>query len=115
MSNNRFVLSDTDDALSSTPSAVFEVLQHPLRREVIRSLTEHDCPIELPELAESMFIDETASNDDMRQTVIELHHNHLPRLMDYGFIVYDAETNTVERTCDISALETSLPFDSRHS
>ncbi|WP_049970628.1 DUF7344 domain-containing protein [Haladaptatus cibarius] len=115
MNDNRFVLSDTDGALSSTPSAVFEALHHPLRREVVRYLTEHECPISLTELVESMFVSEMASGDDRRRTGIDLHHNHLPKLMDYGFIVYDTETNIIERTCDISALEQSLSLASRHS
>ncbi|SIR08588.1 hypothetical protein SAMN05421858_1365 [Haladaptatus litoreus] len=114
MSNNKVVLSDTD-ALSSTPSAVFEALQHPLRREVVCYLTVHECPISLAEMVESMFVCEKASSDDRRRTGIDLHHNHLPKLMDYGFIVYDTETNTVERTCDISVLEKSLSLASRHS
>ncbi|WP_435153756.1 DUF7344 domain-containing protein [Haladaptatus sp. DFWS20] len=115
MNEKRFVPSNTDDTLSSTPSAVFDALHHPLRREVVRYFLNHECPVSLSELVEFGSTRETVSDENQRRLAIELHHNHLPKLTDYGFIVYDAQENTVERTLDSSALETSLNLVSRHS
>ncbi len=94
----------------ATPSSseLLSLLQNRLRRTVIEYLSVHDPPIPLAELVTVLAEDTTVTTGNRRQLVIELHHNHLPRLSDCGIISYDVETSTVERAFDDPAIEASL-------
>ncbi len=90
-----------------SPSELFSLLEHQHRRLALRYLLDHNCPVSLDAIATYLVEHEDVSADDRRRLSVELHHNHLPRLADYGCLRYDVETNTVEQVFDDRAYETS--------
>lgn len=84
-------------------STVFDALQRPERRIVISFLHGSDVDvIELDELGAHV----STQMPDTGETPVRsmLHHHHLPKLADCGFIDYD-RTNLVIRPCpDIDEL-----------
>lgn len=86
-----------EDAVSDNRSVdtVFDVLAHQRRRYVLAFLAEDDRSIAVADLAEDIAIRE---NDGMptgipKETIqaisTSLHHRHLPKLADAGFVEYD--------------------------
>ena len=74
----------------------FALSSHPLRREAIRWLAEHDGSIALDDLATSLATDDSLSAvTDPIRTRVELHHIHLPKLQEYGLVTYDHENLTI--------------------
>lgn len=85
------------DAVSDDRSVdtVFDVLAHQRRRYVLAFLADDDRSIAVADLAEDIAVRE---NDGMlaeipKETIqsisTSLHHRHLPKLVDAGFIEYD--------------------------
>ena len=75
----------------------FALASHPIRREAIRWLAEHDGSIALDDLATSLTADDSLSDaTDPTRIRVELHHIHLPKLQEYGLLAYDHENLTIE-------------------
>jgi|GEM_PF-539049 len=76
----------------SDPDAALDALADRRRRSVVERVARVDEPIELDDLA-----DRVADSDDDRDDVaIDLHHRHLPKLDDAGFLTYDAEDRRID-------------------
>lgn len=74
-------------------NAVFSALSHPMRRRVLATI--HDPPSQVSGGFEP---EDFLRRDGPRERpMVELHHNHLPRLDSEGFVDWDDETNTVTR------------------
>ena len=94
-----------------------DLLSHPLRRRVLLELPNHDNPVRLSVLADSIRSseiseeggstrhDDTADSDAVK---IELHHNHLPKLAAAGWIEYDSETRTIRYESRIETIRSAL-------
>lgn len=100
MVSNTRPIDDTDDTHVPSPSKLFSLLEQQHRRLALRYLLDHNCPVSLDAIATYLIEHEDVSADDRRRLSVELHHNHLPRLADYGCLRYDVETNTVEQVFD---------------
>lgn len=74
---------------------IIRLLTDSTNRAVLTVLTESSHKLSVTEIAEQL-----ASEDegDIKQTVISLHHNYLPRLDEGGLIEYDRDENIV--TCE---------------
>ncbi|PSP82799.1 hypothetical protein BRC96_11405 [Halobacteriales archaeon QS_6_64_34] len=93
----------------------YGLLNHPLRHRVLLELPNHDNPVRLPVLADSIRSseiggnatphDDTADSEAMR---IELHHNHLPKLAAAGWVEYDSETRTIRYESRIETIQSAL-------
>jgi len=74
---------------------VFSVLANDQRRVALQMLADTDEPIlDLDSLVEQVsgrLHSEDPSMDQYRRTRIALHHNHLPKLDEYGMVVYDPD------------------------
>lgn len=67
---------------------VFEALANEQRRNLLFTLVEHE---------ESIHIDSPPDGFDGGQgAAVERRHVHLPKLVDYGFIEWDPQTNVIE-------------------
>ena len=76
----------------ATLDRMFDTLSHPLRRRVLmfayRNATRDDgLPVERIEI----------EGDDVEQLANELHHIHLPKLDDGGYIEWDRDSNSIRR------------------
>ncbi len=108
MVTNQHSIGRSNETGTPSSSELFAILEHRFRRTVLEYLSVHDPPISLAELVTVVAEDKTVPESNHRQLVIELHHNHLPRLSDYGLISYDFETNTVEQGFDDPTVEAVL-------
>lgn len=94
----------TQTADAQSLDTVFALLRDRRRRYLVSSLSGRESPASLTELATAVAASEDdAERDEVATERIEavaaaLHHNHLPKLADAGFIAYDAETKTVTPT-----------------
>lgn len=68
------------------------VLSDPLRRCVLRTVVEHDEPIELDTLGTETIMEV----EEWKAHQIALYHIHLPKLDDHGLIQWDREDRIIE-------------------
>ncbi|EFW91920.1 hypothetical protein ZOD2009_10595 [Haladaptatus paucihalophilus DX253] len=84
-------------------SNVFDALQRPERRTVLSFLHECDADtIELDELGAHVSSRLTGTDETLVRSM--LHHHHLPKLADYGFIDYDRTTLVIRPCADVDEL-----------
>lgn len=94
---------------------IFEALGHPYRRQLLFALTEHAAPVPARDP-----YDIVSTDADPDVLTLQLHHTHLPKLDNLGFIDWDRPAETVTRGprfTDIEPLlsllskrEASLPY-----
>lgn len=82
-----------------------ELLADERRREVLRCLGDiPEGETTVDDLARRMHRSEIGNGDrgrmDRSQVVIGLHHEHLPKLEEHGFVEFDHERGTVRYTLD---------------
>ena len=74
-------------------NTMFDVLRHGIRRHILVELADHN-PRTEAEFETEEFV-AAAGNPDSPET--QLHHIHLPKLADSGFINWDSQTETITR------------------
>lgn len=62
------------------------------RRKLLRALLVHN-----PQDDESVAIAADESEIEELERLIEMQHVHLPKLKEYGFIIWDEDTNEVSK------------------
>lgn len=75
----------------TTLRTTFEVLSNPLRRRVLTRINE---PGDRAEVTLEAFAEPSEDRARIRST---LHHLHLPKLEQHGFVDWDRETGTITR------------------
>lgn len=95
----------TDD-LPAT--AIFSLLADDRRRGVLHYLTQHVGAVSLGELAEQLAVHENdPTYDNYERVLTDLHHSHLPKLVDADLVHYDVDAETI-RPGD--AIESVRPY-----
>lgn len=97
--------TSADDCLD----AVFEALSHPHRRHILLALTGDSSAVVIQDPFDIVITDV-----DPDTLVIQLHHNHLPKLDDFGFIDWDQESETVTRGDRFGDIEPLLELLDQH-
>ena len=95
----------------TTLDELFEVLSKPPRRRILSALADTDSR------EEAEFVPEEFTSDGRREDVLmKLHHIHLPKLDEPGFIEWSPDSKTVERgpRFDEIAPVVELLIDHRH-
>lgn len=85
-------LLDLVDGPSLSMDDRLELLSDPHRRCVLEQLERTADPIDVDELAKRVA---ARVDGGRRETRLVLHHNHLPKLDDYGVVDYDRTAGTV--------------------
>lgn len=67
---------------------VLSALCHPIRRSVLAKLAR-DGSVTRRTLAETVAADGAVDEADVDRVEVSLHHNHLPKLADEGYLDYD--------------------------
>jgi hypothetical protein len=101
---------DQHPAGGNSLNTLFEVLSHSVRRKILVELADHNPRTEAEFETEEFVAD--AGNPDSSE--IELHHIHLPKLADSGFINWDSETETITRGPRFSEIEPLLVVIDNH-
>ncbi|WP_224333168.1 DUF7344 domain-containing protein [Haloprofundus halobius] len=95
------------ESLPCTVEELFEAFGNPVRRWTLSHL--HSTPrkaVSTDELAERCAEAENTA-DDPERLAFALHHTHLPKLDDVGFLDYDPDAGTV-RGPDADVVEASV-------
>lgn len=71
----------------------FDVLSHPFRRRILTRLHDHN-PRDEAEFSADELADDA---DEVDRLVLEIHHRHLPKLAEKGFIDWDREADVITR------------------
>ncbi|KDS90139.1 hypothetical protein FK85_21410 [Halorubrum saccharovorum] len=93
---------------------VLDVCNHKHRRIVLATLANREQPIPIKDLTNAIIEHNhhtpptEADNETVTQVRINLHHVHLPKLAEAGFIQYDPERKAVESTPQIGREESHL-------
>lgn len=83
---------------------VFEALGHRIRRNALAALADTESSLALADLAaetvarEQGDTIEALSDDLVSKRRHQLHHTHIPKLADLGFVEYDHERRVVTST-----------------
>lgn len=91
--------SDSPHAILETDHA-FEALAHPRRRYLLYTLDEAT-EWTLQELAEKVAAwendvpESTLYDDEVERVYVSLYHNHVPKLVADGIVVFDEPTETI--------------------
>ena len=94
------VLVTTDLAALSIDEEL-QLLSHDRRRRAIEYVEAAPGPVDIDELAAHVAAEtaekteEELTEDEKRRMLIELHHNHLPKLADHGILTYDQASGTI--------------------
>ncbi|GAA0520473.1 hypothetical protein SAMN04488066_12617 [Halorubrum aquaticum] len=101
---------------------VLDVCNHKHRRIVLATLADQEQPISINDLTNAIIKynhhtpPTEAADETVTEVQISLHHLHLPKLAEAGFIRYDLERQVVESTPQLdreeSDLSTILAMDS---
>ena len=89
------VTTMTDQIETSTEvlDEIFDALSHPYRRRILTRLHDHN-----PRDESSFSTDSVADDtDDEDRLLLEIHHQHLPKLAEAGFVDWDREEKVVRR------------------
>ncbi|WP_433626524.1 winged helix-turn-helix domain-containing protein [Halomicrococcus sp. NG-SE-24] len=91
------------------PSVLFSTLASPRRRHVLRQLLERDASVSLTRLARNV----AASEDDVERVYAELHHRHVPKLVDAGLVTREQGGDAVTLTDGGGVVEPYLELATR--
>ena len=93
---------------------VLDVCEHPHRRVVLATLTETHQSVPMNNLANAIVEHDRSSppTDGSGETLTrirtDLHHVHLPKLEEAGYVEYDSEHQLVEPTAQCGGGEPGL-------
>ncbi|RBI63395.1 ArsR family transcriptional regulator [halophilic archaeon] len=100
---------NSDLAETPAPSVLFSTLASPRRRHVLRRLLERDASVSLTQLARNV----AASEDDVERVYAELHHRHVPKLVDAGLVTCERGGDAVTLTDGGDVVEPYLELATR--
>jgi hypothetical protein len=76
---------------------LFEIFSHEHRRRVLVALADHNPQDEDEIVSASIAGENEASDEALEHLRTELHHTHLPKLAEAGFVDWDSDADTVTR------------------
>ena len=93
----------------SSFDAILDSLAHIQRRKLLVALLTHN-----PQDDESVVIDANESEAEELTRLLQMTHNHLPKLEDYGFITWNRETNEVSKGPNFEEIRPILELLQNH-
>lgn len=91
---------NTGEKHELTDDERFTLLAHEQRRMVLEVLTNGSTPMDLDVLSTEIAVrkgdDDGTDAESIRRVTISLHHQHLPKMAEWGIVEYDPTTKSVE-------------------
>lgn len=90
---------------------LLEILAHRRRRYALQCLRDYDTPLLLADLADEVAVREydaplTAIDaENVNRIYVSLYHTHVPKLVDYGYVQFDQERDSVSLADDRESFE----------
>jgi len=78
---------------TDTLDELFDALSHPYRRRILTRLRKRN-PREEADFSAAELADDA---DEIDRLVLEIHHQHLPKLAEAGFLDWDREEDVITR------------------
>jgi hypothetical protein len=95
---------------------VFEALSHCIRRRLLLALLTNTSPVSDPADAVTNGRGPGVVLDRQEGAVdVALHHNHLPKLAEYGYITRNSDSGSISRGEQWSEIEPFLRLLNEHS
>ncbi|MGQ3722646.1 MULTISPECIES: DUF7344 domain-containing protein [Natrialba] len=122
---NQFPFIDRQRSSSSDESRIDElllILSHHRRRDVLYYLSEHELA-SIESLATKITAHELdcsssdVTPDDRKPVLIDLYHNHLPKLTNSGLIEYDRRSGAIKWSLESSHIHSLLEqcYETEHA
>lgn len=114
-------IAEGGESESTLPlNTVFRVLAHPRRRRILYYLKTCNYPVPLKELIDQVAIQESDTHigyipaEVYEQVAVDLYHNQLPKLAEWGVIDYNREVNLVAVADTLRPLDEYLHIAKQH-
>ncbi|MDS0473702.1 transcriptional regulator [Natrinema sp. 1APR25-10V2] len=89
---------------------IFDALSDVKRRRILVHMLSHN-----PEDDSKLYIvDDGASDEELRQLLVEMEHTHLPKLEEYGFIDWDKDKGKVTKGPNYDVIKPILELMLNH-
>lgn len=88
---------------------MFDALGDVQRRKLLVALLEHN-----PQDDSSVISRDSESDERARRRVVEMRHNHLPKLEEYGFVEWDQESHEVVKGANFDEIRPLLELLDQH-
>lgn len=99
---------DELSALNHVPlTDALDALAHSQRRKLLFSLLDHNPQTDSP-------IPAANSEDETNTRIVKMHHVHLPKLVDYGFVCWNQETHEVTKGPNFGKIRSLLELLADH-
>ncbi|MFP8958825.1 hypothetical protein ACLI4Y_19145 (plasmid) [Natrialbaceae archaeon A-CW3] len=116
MTTNSSTEQDGSSAYSDglAHDSVFTLLSHHRRRTVLDSLLAQDRAVTLRDLRNEIVEREQGTEiteldkEQAKQTMVSLHHVHIPKLVEADIVTYDQDRKIVEPTEKLEQMESFL-------
>lgn len=87
-----------------------DALAHVQRRKLLVALTDHN-----PQDDSPVVIDDSEGEVEALERLTTMHHVHLPKLVEYGFVEWDEEHNEVSKGPDFDEIRPLLELLDDHA
>jgi predicted transcriptional regulator len=105
-------MTDRNAMVGPDLDTTLDVLANKYRRRVLVALLDHDPQSDYDS---QILNDITLGAEDLEALMIRMHHSHLPKLEEAGFIEWNQETNTVEKGPQFEEIRPLLRLMENHA
>jgi hypothetical protein len=97
-------------ASTQTIDRCFDALSDRQRRRVLVTLLDHN-----PQTVDFRASDDSISDEVPDELALQMHHVHLPKLADMGYVEWDRTADSIERGAKFEELRPLLELLDEHS
>lgn len=99
---------------SASLDSMFDALRDPYRRRILTAISDHN-PRDINEFTRNKFASISGDEDDPEQLELQLHHSHLPKLVEKGYIDWNHEAQTIRRGSNFDDIAPLLELIDDHA
>jgi hypothetical protein len=104
-------MSQTTD--SPSLDSMFDALRDPYCRRILLAISDHN-PRDITEFS-NKFASVNGDEADPEQVELQLHHSHLPKLAEKGYIDWNPEAQTIRRGSNFDNIAPLLKLMDDHT
>ncbi|WP_266082462.1 DUF7344 domain-containing protein [Haladaptatus caseinilyticus] len=94
--------------------ASLSALNHPYRRRLLLAVQDEN-PYDYATLTEADIVPDGGETDEPDAVTTQLHHLHLPKLADHGYIEWQPDTETIRQGSNFEKIAPLLTLLSDHA
>ncbi|WP_199722333.1 helix-turn-helix transcriptional regulator [Haloarcula sp. Atlit-120R] len=106
--------SKKNEGSGGTLNELFEILSHEYRRRILLAVAQQNPQDEDDITSEAVAEEHGDDGDALEHVKTGLHHVHLPKLADAGFIDWDRDSGTITRGPRLEEIEPLLKLMHDH-